>query len=124
MPLLSRTFPSGANKTMNKIRMYVFRCKPGESFIRLVKIYLTGCLALGQSPGSEMIRFLLCFFYELVVFLGAWVFTDHRATLQIREVQLFRKLPITFFLPWLPRLSSTLCSSSIPPGASFANPVT
>src|SRR5882762_8259536 len=70
MPLLSRTLPRGANKTINKIRIYVFRCKPGESFIPFllrplshasnvlpaVKSMRAGLLNGCRPPGVENVK--------------------------------------------------------------------
>src|SRR6266576_273823 len=34
IPLLTRTSPRGAKKAMKRRRVYVLRCRPGESFMR------------------------------------------------------------------------------------------
>src|SRR6266513_320056 len=164
IPLLSKTLPSGANKTMKKIRTEVFKCRPGESFIpsllrplhclsnvrsRRLKpcalgsrwiavvhpgvkklatestfhesfeIDLTRCFSQTKAPGSEIVRFLLCFFDRRSRLERALVSTQRRGTFLVREVQRFRKPPITYFLPSLPHPLSITCWFCIARGVFF-----
>src|SRR6267378_7391029 len=67
IPLLSNTFPSGANRTINKMEMYVFRCRPAESFIRFFTSPFSSNLSykmfnVDQSPGERNAVFFVMIF--------------------------------------------------------------